>query len=1658
ALGYSYFFLAIPGRTTGVFEYLTIEYEIPTPTLTINRAALPAEAPSTNPIIDASTGEPIEIRAMQFNYAQTEYVEIKTSMQSNGIFNLSAIPGAITKISMKLPEGVDSSITWSPHVSGNFIAIPAGAALHLDPKTLNAENNILEWEVDPALGYSYFFLAIPGRTTGVFEYLTIEYEHRPPVVVSPEIGEASELECNSFVANWSVVNNALSYSLYVQQNGENIEGSPFTVDTNSYLVEGLSPETTYTYYVEAVNGDDVSEPSETMTVITPICPETYVVTLNNRGDITTLEGLTVNLPTVSLNYDCIVEGWTFAGWSLKSTEITEADIIAAGEYTPAQDITLYSVFTKTEDAEVIYDTNPVCESAGGMTIPYYQNFDEATLPNLPLGWIANDVNADGNMWRTIDGLGSAGNVAYSMPYFMGVGLAQDVLTTSGIDDWAFTPMFYMEAGQSYKVSFYIRITSFYATYKFKLALGEGQTISDMSNEPLIQKDITGNADYNYIEHIFTVETSGNYSLGFHCSVDGDVYSMGIDDFAIESAIPSVLIDEVFPLDNSVDIPAKTEVYAVFNQDITDKIKDLSLINIPGASNVSATLVDGNKLLISHDPFAFDTNITVNIPEGAIDGFGEYSWDFTTVNSEVIMYEYTPLNYAQGVWTDASIAIRFNKEITIADSSKITIDNGATGVVPRVEGSYLYIDHDAFERDKTYTITIAQGAIAGWIGTTWKFSVVKSGSIIQETALYGPVKNMINVRHVSDNGRYVVGKSSAYGAFMWDLLEGNDFIYPLRTKLAGEAYKSSNDGLVVGLFDEEVVNNGAYWYEGKSYSMNDTINYSAVTITPDGKKIGGFSSIPNPVVGATPLSFVIPTTWNVKDDKSLEKEIWAYPEDVHHVIISDISADGKIAVGRASLNRFQAVYVPIYWTSKDKYTLMYGDQDIPGNFTCISANGKYAGFRVNQVPGILNIETGEIKMLSGAEIINAISNDGLAVGMAGILREDAKPIVYSEELGYLDFADYVKTYLTYLDKPVFNKLIEIAEGNTSLMHISSDGKNWAIQYEESGSQVAYMLHLEEEISVLPRPTELIASVNRDTRNVVELSWKAPVTSEEVMTYDIYADSEYRGSVDGNELTFTDEDAPVGYLNYTVTAIYDSGDSPKSDPALAVIVDNYNIPFKEDFASGSINTNFWQADGWHSDVYVGAGVERTLGLQLTVFPDAGEFEGTLTSKPFDATNASKVYLSYLMMAYYNGYGLPEFTDDMFYVEVTTDGVNWTKVDSYQPERLNDWRGEMIDISDKVAGRLFNFRFRVEGENNLENDAKAWLFDYIRVETEEPNGNTIPGDLIYAISEDENSLHLAWQDPSKLFGLTHAKSSAVTAFGNEGANMIAVHAFNKEDLSIYNGLSIQSISVTIGNKRVASSTAEFKTAVFINGERVDSSLVSSYEPGTMNTFILDKPILITSDINDLKIGIEVVRHHANEWPLAADNYYNVVKGKGDLYSEDGGSTWKKLSDINLGYEYLTQCNWSIIANLSKTTNNNARTKYIVGYNVYKDGVKINTDMKYQSHFTTAFEEGIYTLRAFSLETEELSSESKGVNVSLNSIETIDNGNDIKLFPNPASLYVNIEGEYIKAFIYDINGRLIIQAENESMIPVSHLPAGIYAVNIHTDKGISSHKLIIK
>jgi len=944
----------------------------------------------------------------------------------------------------------------------------------------------------------------------------------------------------------------------------------------------------------------------------------------------------------------------------------------------------------------------------------------------------------------------------------------------------------------------------------------------------------------------------------------------------------------------------------------------------------------------------------------------------------------------------------------------------------------------------------------------------------QNELHGPIDKIAIVRKISDDGKYVVGKydQNPKPAFLWDIEAGNTVVQ-LDPLTPGEAFDVTNSKQVVsGFMDPNILYNdlpiysGGIWADGVWTSlglgigeeddelMGDSYGSGVNAITEDGNMVAGIST------NAEMTSwYAYPTSWR-NIDGTWQYEVWDFPENTSlGASIIDISADGSVAVGWTGVAGSSSRR-PIIWTSKDSYEVLQEDDlSSYGEYTSVSANGNYASLRIKGQAAVHDLVTGELFTVPEGFLMNGVSNSGFAVGAYRSNGID-KGFVWSKELGFMDFGEFIATFASDIELPAALASLDPAnQYNYALNSISADGLNITIWTTGFRIKNAYVLSLNEAIVVLPYPKNLTGETEPPAINTVKLAWEAPILDQEVLTgYSIYRDGVEIEIVEPDVLTYSDENVPTGQHTYAVKAVYDDAQSRSSNLITVSVVDTYEMPFYEDFTSNDFETNFWttqkdvgsvNSPTWY--IFTDTGIDGS-GATMEINNRMGDFDSSLITKYLDGTEATNVYLSFATKSiYYLQEGeMPSL--DVLSVEVY-DGSTWQTAYEYTYAETMYWQSDIVDITDFAAGNYFKVRFHLKGYNSTIN-VKYICFDDVRISTSLPEDQG-PANVLSNITEDK--LQLAWRNSlNEMYAMTYAQGPKEYSIGNGGANLVAVNNFEREDLEVYDNLYLSSISAYI-NKKVSSPAIEttLKLAVFVNGERVIDTPISEFTVNDWNTFnFLENRILINDDIDNLKFGIEVVTHDTAEEPIGCDGLRNPISGKGDVYSEDGGTTWATLTEAG------KVNNWCIAGNLTAEENGYKSfwNSDIAGYNVYLDGEKLNDYMVFGQSYTTDKVDGYYTVRAYSLATG-LSLESESIYVGdVSAMESDKVQSNVTLvYPNPATDYISISADYIDATIYDISGKRLLSAGPASTISVSNLDSGVYIIVINTEAGVITQKLII-
>lgn len=151
-----------------------------------------------------------------------------------------------------------------------------------------------------------------------------------------------------------------------------------------------------------------------------------------------------------------------------------------------------------------------------LNVPWSQRFDGYYPPGLPAGWVAVDVNEDGNAWYMGDNE-----------------LIIEYNPNEDMDDWIFSPGINLAAGVTYQLKFYYRAQNSFFPEKLELKYGTEKSVAGMTSAPLFYDDNITNTWSEEAVCEITPSASGVYYFGWHGFSDADMYYLYIDDIEME---------------------------------------------------------------------------------------------------------------------------------------------------------------------------------------------------------------------------------------------------------------------------------------------------------------------------------------------------------------------------------------------------------------------------------------------------------------------------------------------------------------------------------------------------------------------------------------------------------------------------------------------------------------------------------------------------------------------------------------------------------------------------------------------------------------------------------------------------------------------------------------------------------------------------------------------------------------------------------------------------------------------------------------------------------------------------------------------------------------------------------------------------------------------
>lgn len=861
-----------------------------------------------------------------------------------------------------------------------------------------------------------------------------------------------------------------------------------------------------------------------------------------------------------------------------------------------------------------------------------------------------------------------------------------------------------------------------------------------------------------------------------------------------------------------------------------------------------------------------------------------------------------------------------------------------------------------------------------------------------------------VMGISPNGKYAVGISTA-SQTQWGLDAINGFksflwtIGPNTTEWVatqdGDDYDTygrftdvNDDGVIVGTVKNKnmmktindwgdvstlPLNSAAIWKNGKvtalgagTYTADDFENFNdgsfANAISNDSKTVVGYVAKGNE-------AWLYPCAW-VSDDTGNYKYVsYKLPDEATSGAINDVSADGKIAVGWYKRRYNDMPYtVACYWTSPETCIPIIDPDFLEYNGAAysVSEDGNYIAFTLDETsPALYSVADGSYKKIGKHDevkglLIGGVTDDGDIFGVYKygnyFTQQYNRPFWYSRSNDMLmDYDYFVKLWAENTEMPYTFKYE--SKENLAFAAVSADGKVFA----GNGTSNGWILSTDAADMPLPHTVANLKAMLK-SKGVICLSFNTPENLDSRYTvekYVIYRDGSEIGSisansVEGNTAEYIDNNVATGSHLYSASVVVtdkESGksiESPRSETVSIFMESTFEMPLYDSFNSGSTDTNYWTIvkeygetdyQNWGCPIYTG--LQSTPSLVTTV-DQLIPYSFYIKSRHIDATNMKTVYASFCNTWGYVNSKDWDLTQDFIDFEISTDDVTWTPVRTASIADLGKdaWTYEYFDLTPWAAGKMFSVRFRVHGE------AKA-MYQY-KVDdfmiAEKPLGKT-PENVLGG-TDEEGNFHVAWKNSLGAYPLTYMQNPYYDCYnlavGDEGNTFIAANLFTKKDLEMYKGKYLTSVTTLVNHDEGLADSKDTKASIVVYE---DDKLVREQEINVVyNTDLvvkLDEPLLIDGT-KDIKIGMKIYDYDERQMPIAYHNTYDFVAGKSDLYSQDGGATWKKLSDFYStvqDHELDGYAAWEITGNVTDLANVDVPTTIDINQfaaEVYKNGSK--------------------------------------------------------------------------------------------------------------------------
>jgi hypothetical protein len=555
----------------------------------------------------------------------------------------------------------------------------------------------------------------------------------------------------------------------------------------------------------------------------------------------------------------------------------------------------------------------------------------------------------------------------------------------------------------------------------------------------------------------------------------------------------------------------------------------------------------------------------------------------------------------------------------------------------------------------------------------------------------------------------------------------------------------------------------------------------------------------------------------------------------------------------------------------------------------------------------------------------------------------------------------------------------------------------------------------------------------------------------------------------------------------------------------------LPFWDDFSKKGVDTTKWINEGATQSFTVGYAPPSYGVLLLDGVDERGRpysnvlvaqgITDKITSVPINLSGLSEVEKNTVFISFFwqsGGRGeMPDFNDDLslFFLD-TTD--NWINVWSMLPGEQFTFTPEIIQVTEEFQHENFQFRFQISGRASGPFD--SWLVDYVYL-----NKNRNPNDLSFpdrALTKT-NVRPLGRFSAIPLFELNQNSNEIWTNSGNEFKNLenrframeYSVVLRNKADNSIVKNINNNTPfnPVPLANERRSFDSNSFNV-INLPSEETDYELITYLTTGDKNLFQIINGDSVFFENIDLKMNDTVktiipIRDFFAYDDGNVDYSAGINQRNGMLANRFEVSNTAFVKGISINFTNFNQANSVVDLMIWRNLDENPiyikevfipEKPSLSDFSYYELEENIRVEDIFFVGFTQFTNDFVYVgldktfdngKEVFfnvtgSWQQNDIVEGSLMIRVHLSETEVVEQEGQseagFKLFPNPVTDWLNLEGDIDDYIVYDPYGRQLNLPmeinEKGKMINFAGLQKGVYLVNIVQNNESKSIRVLVR